>query len=716
MLFGKLKLTSKLAVIIGAVLAVIFALLIGVTISTTSTSIQKGIAGELSALARTTGTEIQDSFGVVDDTARGIQEYIGRIYAKPNGAPGDSAAMQQSTLYPGLSLTSNAYDMEQFIVETARNAVKNNPELEGIGVMFEPNQFQSNLRHYGFYIDMSSADAEVDAYASYEEYAKEDSYRVPAQENRIYISAPYRDGDLLLIAYGTPIVYNGSVIGVVISVIDLSSFSSLQISDNNYTSMWSTLYSGDGTIIWDSETLDDVGHNMVEFTPQADELEAIQAAMAQGDAFNMRKTREDGDQVSCFYSPLQVGGETWWSMTGVYTSDALSSVTRTTRLLLILSVASLLVLLLVVTAVLRKMLVPIRAVVSAADEIASGNLDVHLDIRSQDEIGQLAQSFQAMTENLRAIIQDISYLLNEMSDGNFRIRSKDRERYIGDYNQILLSIRRINYTLSDTLSQINNAADHVSSGSEQVASGAQALAQGATEQASAVEELAATTSDILNHVQKSAEHARDASDKAAMVSQEIAESNQKMQETLSAMQDIQSSSNEIGKIIKTIEDIAFQTNILALNAAVEAARAGAAGKGFAVVAEEVRSLAQKSSDASKNTAALIQRSLSAIQRGTSSMNETASYLENVVGRAQDITATIHQISDASEQQADALEQINVGVEQISSVVQTNSASAEESAAASQELSDQSQILKSLTSHFQLRDSLETDSSPAPESK
>ena len=478
MLFGKLKLTSKLAVIIGAVLAVIFALLIGVTISTTSTSIQKGIAGELSALARTTGTEIQDSFGVVDDTARGIQEYIGRIYAKPNGAPGDAAAMQQSTLYPGLSLTSNAYDMEQFIVETVRNAVKNNPELEGIGVMFEPNQFQSNLRHYGFYIDMSSADAEVDAYASYEEYAKEDSYRVPAQENRIYISAPYRDGDLLLIAYGTPIVYNGSVIGVVISVIDLSSFSSLQISDNNYTSMWSTLYSGDGTIIWDSETLDDVGHNMVEFTPQADELEAIQAAMAQGDAFNMRKTREDGDQVSCFYSPLQVGGETWWSMTGVYTSDALSSVTRTTRLLLILSVASLLVLLLVVTAVLRKMLVPIRAVVSAADEIASGNLDVHLDIRSQDEIGQLAQSFQAMTENLRAIIQDISYLLNEMSDGNFRIRSKDRERYIGDYNQILLSIRRINYTLSDTLSQINNAADHVSSGSEQVASGAQALAQG----------------------------------------------------------------------------------------------------------------------------------------------------------------------------------------------------------------------------------------------
>lgn len=716
MLFGKLKLTSKLAVIIGVVLTVIFAILIGVTISTTSASIQSGVAGELSALAKINGSEIQSCFDLVDDTAQSIQDYIDRIHTGQTGAVTETDALQFSTLYPGQGLTSNVYDMEQFIVETARNAAKNNMELEGLGVMFEPYQLQADIQSYGFYIDSSASDVTVHAYGAYEDYAKEDSYQNPVQNSRPYISAPYQDGDLFAVAYGCPLVHDGMVIGVMIAIVDLNSFSSIQTSDENFDSMWATLYDDAGNIVWDSETLDDVGHNMAEFTPHADELAAIQSSMAQGSAFNMRKTREDGEQVSCFYSPVKVGNKTWWSMTGLYTSDALDSVTHTTQLLLILSVASLLVLLLVVTAVLRKMLVPIRAVVSAADEIASGNLDVHLDIRSQDEIGQLAQSFQAMTENLRAIIQDISYLLNEMSDGNFRIRSKDRERYIGDYNQILLSIRRINYTLSDTLSQINNAADHVSSRSEQVASGAQALAQGATEQASAVEELAATTSDILNHVQKSAEHARDASDKAAMVSQEIAESNQKMQETLSAMQDIQSSSNEIGKIIKTIEDIAFQTNILALNAAVEAARAGAAGKGFAVVAEEVRSLAQKSSDASKNTAALIQRSLSAIQRGTSSMNETASYLENVVGRAQDITATIHQISDASEQQADALEQINVGVEQISSVVQTNSASAEESAAASQELSDQSQILKSLTSHFQLRDSLETDSSPAPESK
>ena len=233
--------------------------------------------------------------------------------------------------------------------------------------------------------------------------------------------------------------------------------------------------------------------------------------------------------------------------------------------------------------------------------------------------------------------------------------------------------------------------------------GAQALAQGATEQAAAVEQLAATITGISKQVNDTAENARNARNQSNMAGDEVEECNRQMRDMMAAMEEITRTSDEIGKIIKTIEDISFQTNILALNAAVEAARAGEAGKGFAVVAEEVRSLANKSTVASNDTAVLIESSIAAVARGKDIASETASSLSKVVEEVRTAASTVDKIADAAEEQAGAVEQVTVGVDQISSVVQTNSATSEQSAAASAELSNQAEVLKGLVAKFKLRE-------------
>ena len=380
--------------------------------------------------------------------------------------------------------------------------------------------------------------------------------------------------------------------------------------------------------------------------------------------------------------------------------------TRVRNMLLIvaipLSVAAIVIAVILALMLIRAIVPPIREIQKGMEEIEAGNLDVQLKYESRDELGQLSDSVRGMVDSLKAIIHDEDYLFAELGNGNFDVQTRNADKYVGDFTSILTSIIKLRDNLNSTLMQINQSADQVSAGSDQVSSGAQALSQGATEQASSVEELAATINEISGNVKANAENAREASRKAAQVKDQAGESSRRMQEMLSAMTDISSSSGEIGKIIKTIEDIAFQTNILALNAAVEAARAGAAGKGFAVVADEVRNLAGKSADASKNTSALIEGSLHAVDRGTRIANETADALNQVVDGVQSVTVTIDNISRASDDQAVSIGQVTQGIDQISSVVQTNSATAEESAAASEELSGQAQILKNLVGQFRLK--------------
>lgn len=369
--------------------------------------------------------------------------------------------------------------------------------------------------------------------------------------------------------------------------------------------------------------------------------------------------------------------------------------------LAVLSIVILGILIVVMVSLIHQLMKPLNRIGESVKEVALGNLEVEVQGEGEDEIGHLAVSVRTSIRFLKEMIDDISHVLGELSEGNLSVGVRDS--YIGDFRFIREALERIILSLNQTLGQMNDSAEQVASGSEQVSVGAQSLSQGASEQAQTVEELAASVDDISVQITSNAASASDANKLVYTVGIEVEESNRRMQELLAAMQDIRNCSDEIRKIIGTIEEIAFQTNILALNAAVEAARAGEAGKGFSVIAGEIKNLAEESAKASKNTTGLIENSLIAVGRGTRIADETARSLQNVVEGVGGVELAVDKITAASNEQAVFVRQITHGIGEISGIVQMNAATAEESAAASEELSSQALLLKELIGKFRLKD-------------
>ena len=514
-------------------------------------------------------------------------------------------------------------------------------------------------------------------------------------ELSIMVAAPvWRDG-----------IANSQVVGVVYFVPHEKFLNDIMATIHTSEHGGAYMISRDGTTIADTE-METVAVQNIETEAQSDPslsaLAAIHADMRNGNS-GCGQYKIDGVSKCIGYAPVP-GTDDWSIAVTSYTQDFMGTTYLSIIIILVLLVLVIVISFLLAVRIARSLSGPIRTFVHRLELLSHGDLTTPApEFNRKDEIGILSDATARIVSTLNELFGDISHVLGEMAQGNFKVTSQNYDIYEGDISVVLESMRHIIRSLSSTLRQIDTAAEQVSTGADQVSSGAQSLAQGATEQASAIEELSATSTEINSGAQSNREMAKAASDKANMAGTQVALSNTKMKELQQAMTAILDGHQEIGQIITAIENIAFQTNILALNAAVEAARAGSSGKGFAVVADEVRNLAAKSDQAAKQTKELIEHSAANVATGSQLSQEVSAALDETATLTGEAVDLIDQVMNNIVSEADSIAQITDGIEQISSVVQTNSATAEESAAASEELSSQAQLMKSLVDRFQLRE-------------
>ena len=718
----KMKLSSRMSVAIGLLSIILMAGLSIAIISMGKTAIYGALRGNMDDKIRLGIADLDNVVTQAEVTANTIKEGIVSIYDQNDMAGGvpshlwtiedDQHNILEPTTMAGTmfrsrivdaAIPASRYNAETTLLDSIYASLSNNESYVGIGVFLEPNAFYQGIENYAPYMSRTDAEKRKLMVYPYSMYSQKDYY-LKAKENKgLNLTNAYEDESAdggWVVSVIEPIIYKDEFKGIVIVDMDMTSFEIIEQKDERFKTLYSNVFDTTGRIMF-SMNEETKGKLLNEVLPEKS-MNSLQEYLDKAEPFQTHLLNEKGDLVQFNARPLKIEGVTWWVAIEVSEKEYTKAISNMIMLAVPLSVLGIALLVGFSYFFIKKSLNPLKKIAKVGESVAEGDFSKEINYPYQDEIGQIAKSMEKVVERIRSIIQDLAGKLEQIAKGNFSFEFWNTQLYNGEYEPLLTSLYDILDDLNVTMGEIQNSSHMVNSSAMQVSGSAQTLSQGATEQASSIEELSATMNDISVKIKETAEMSQHASGLSKETGSAVGTSNQKMNEMSRAMQDITEKSQEISKIIKTIDDIAFQTNILSLNAAIEAARAGAAGKGFAVVADEVGNLAQKSAKAAQNTSSLIEETIEAVNKGARITEETAESLSVVSQKTEKINGIITSISSASEEEAEGIKQLTTGLDQISSVVQSNTATAEESAAASQELSGQADRLNELLEKFQLR--------------
>ena len=685
------SLSGRISLSLGIIMLFLFALMTAFILAVASAAFNKKNEQNMNALSNLNASRVNKITVNTSNTMKSLAESFVNFHKEDGG---DSALSGKSKLEEATgALTVSEAEEEYYLMKTMQGFAKNNLGIVSQALLLEPDAFSKENSNYSLRYD---TDGDKFSMVPYEVYGTQDFYK-QAQESKVASATlPMENADTGKASFymTVPILDGDRFLGIVTTEISTEVFNELDMSTLGYENVFFDVLDNQNNFVY-SNNPDAKGKNLGDLIGQK-YSDMLVEKMQSKEAFFQR------DSQVRYYVPLQIEGVDWWVQTAM-TIPHFDQEKNQLLFALILSEVIIFILVQIINFVrISNALKPLKKISEAGKEVAGGNFDVEIHYPQQDEIGELSRSISEVIGRSKKIVFDLRDRLDAMAGGNFT-ENLESEEYVGDYAPLLESLKHIQEDMNRTLQEVHASSVQVLSSAEQVNTGAQSLSQGATEQASSIEELSANMQDISHSIQASTKTAGDAYKLQGEAGVAVLQSNEKMEEMRKAMDDITAKSNEISKIIKTIDDIAFQTNILSLNAAIEAARAGAAGKGFAVVADEVGNLAQKSAKAAQNTGLLIEETIEAVEKGAKITEETAESLNSVSKSTEEVNTLIEKISSASSKDLEGITSLNQGLQQISSVVQANSATAEQSAAASEELTGQANKMNELVERFQLKE-------------